>query len=134
MQFSRALSISFLLFAVLSTSIGCVGPRSSIADMPRDIRWLTVALQHKGVMIRERGSAFIEVPSTADARLILDSKEVVDAFEFPSAEIAKSQAFRLSGLYPRNDVFVVDSLVVLRFTTSGTGLTATLVEVLGTPI
>ncbi len=133
MKRSRRIPVVVLLLVSIAAP-GCVGPRTSIADMPRDIRWLTVALQHKGVMIRERGSAFIEIPSTTDARLILDSKEVVDAFEFSSAEIAKSQAFRLSGLYPGNDVFIVESLVVLRFTTRDTGLTATLVEVLGTPI
>ena len=125
------------LLLVLRASVllvGCAGPRRSIRDQPKDIRWLTVQLQHRGIMIRETGSAFAEMPSKSDARLIVDSKETLDTYLFESAELARNQAYKLSGLYPRNDIFVVEALVVVRFNSSGSGLTHALVEVLGTPI
>ncbi len=133
---ARLKATSAIIFPVVAALlfVGCQGPRTSIEDMPRDIRWLTVALQHRGILVRERGSAFQELVSDEDARLIIDSQETLDAYVFSSAKLAKEQAFRLSGLFPRQDVFVVDKLVVLRFTSRDTGLTHALVEVLGNPI
>jgi len=128
--FLRSLTL-VLLACILSN---CRGPRESLDDMPRDIRWLTVALQHKGVMVRERGNAFLSTIAESNARIIVDGREVLDAFVFQSADVARVQAYRIAGLYPMNDVFRVDALVVLRYTTRDTGLTATMVEVLGTPI
>ena len=130
-------STASALLPILLTSVllvGCAGPRRSIKDQPKDIRWLTVQLQHRGIMIRETGSAFAEMSSKSDARLIIDSRETLDTYEFDSPELARNQAFKLSGLYPRNDIFIVDALVVVRFNSRGSGLTHALVEVLGTPI
>lgn len=130
--------ISFLrsvtLIVGLCAIAACSPSRESLDDMPRDIRWLTVSLQHKGVMVRERGNAFLATSAESNARIIVDSREVLDAFVFQSADVASEQAYRIAGLYPMNDVFRVDALVVLRYTTRDTGLTGTMVEILGTPI
>lgn len=132
---SPTVYVALLLTVVVGTSLsGCRGSRHVLDDMPRDITWLTVALQHRGLLVRERGSALQELVSEEDARLIIDSREALDAYVFSSATLAKEQAFRLSGLFPRQDVFVVDKLVVVRFSSQDTGLTHALVEVLGNPI
>jgi hypothetical protein len=123
-----------ILVAAVCLLAACGGSRVSLDEMPRDIRWLTTSLQHKGVMVRERGNAFLSTTAISNARIIVDSREVLDAFVFQSADVASEQAYRIAGLYPQNDVFRVEALVVLRYTTRDTGLTATMVEILGTPI
>lgn len=121
------------LFIVVLVS-GCAGTRTSLDEMPKDITWLTRSLEDEGVVVRERGSAILNTTATETVRLVLDGREVVHAFVFGSESAADDQARRISGLYPRNHVFQTDRLVVLRYTTRDTGLTGTLMQILGRPV
>jgi len=124
------------LIAVIAVLVAsaCVGSRLPLDEMPKDVTWLALSLENEGVVVRERGSAFLNTTATENVRLVLDGREVVDAFVFGSESAAGDEARRMAGLYPRNQVFLTDRLVVLRYTTRDTGLTGTLMQVLGRPV
>jgi len=71
------------------------------------------------------------IPADQSSRLILNSGEVLNVFEFVSADKASEQARLLSGTYARSEVYLKDRVVAVRQGRGDTGLSATLRNILG---
>ncbi len=96
-----------------------------------DIRWLTDNLQKKGVFISERGFADLNIPAATSARLILNSREILDVYGFERRTTAEAKAYEFANRLPRQDVFLKESLVVVRHSKRDNGLSLTLHNLLG---
>lgn len=119
----------FLLAVQLLT--GCVGAQSVSNDSTFSISTLEVALQEEGVFVMPRGPANLDIPADQSSRLVLNSSEVLNVFEFDSAEQAHKHAHAFAGAHPRHDVYYRETIVAVRQTSGDTGLSSTLRHILG---
>jgi len=110
---------------------GCVGAQSVSNESTFTISALETALQDEGVFVMPRGSANLGIPADQSSRLVLDSREVLNVFEFESARQAVDQARNFAGSHPGNDVYQKDLVVAVREGPGDTGLSATLRRILG---
>lgn len=127
----RGLGSTLLFMLALSLLTGCAGSRTVSDESGFTISSLEDALQAEGVFVMPRGEASFAVPAEQSARLILDSSEVLNVFEFRSAASAREQAHAFAGSYPGNDVYLRERLVVIRQSRGDTGLSGTLRKILG---
>lgn len=119
----------FLLAVHMLT--GCATAQSVSNDSTFSISSLENALQEEGVFVMPRGPANLDIQADQSSRLILDSSEVLNVFQFTSAEQAQRQAHAFAGANPRHDVYFKERLVAVRHTSGGTGLNSTLRRILG---
>lgn len=110
---------------------GCVGTQSVSNDSAFSISALEKALQDEGVFVMPRGGANPGLPADQSSRLILNSSEVLNVFEFASVRRASDQAHSFAGSHPRNQVYLKDRVVAVREGRGDTGLSATLRDILG---
>lgn len=127
------------MIAILGLAIGlsaCTTTRhnTSEAGETSTVVWLADGLQKQGVFVKEQGEAALDVPAETSQRLVLNGQEVVDVYAFASEDRAWNEARQFAGLYPQNDVYIKDALVVVRYTTHDTGLSLTLFDLLGTTL
>lgn len=126
------LMAQFLLFlGAVYLLTGCVGPRAVSNDSGFDITALETALQDEGVFVMPRDGFNPAVPADESSRLILNSSEVLNVFEFTTAGKATEQARIISGTYAGNEVYLKDRIVAVRQGPGDTGLSATLRSILG---
>lgn len=127
------LGTAFLVLQLVLT--GCAGT-SKVADAnePTDIRWLTNRLHDEGVFVVERGSANPAVAAARSSRLVLNQRDVLDVYEFGQPDRARVIATDFAALYPQNDVFLKDTLVVVRYSQRDAGLNQVLYQLLGVAI
>jgi len=127
------LGAAFLVLQLVLT--GCAGT-SKVADAnePTDIRWLTNRLHDEGVFVVERGSPNPTIASDKSSRLVLNQREVLDVYEFGQPDRARIMATDFAAYNPQNDVFLKDSLVVVRYSRRDTGLNQVLYQLLGAAI
>ena len=128
---ARGLGSILLFMLALNLLTGCVGSRAVSDDTRFTISSLEDALQAEGVFVMPRGEASFAIPAEQSARLILDSSEVLNVFEFRSETSAREQAHAFAGSRPGNDVYLRDRLVVIRQSRGDTGLNGTLRKILG---
>lgn len=122
--------------AVLTVVVGlsaCSSTKNGLLNesTPTDIRWLTDNLQKKGVFVSERGFADLNIPAATSARLILNSIEILDVYRFERRTTATAKAYEFANRLPRQDVFLMESLVVVRHSKRDNGLSLTLYKLLG---
>jgi hypothetical protein len=114
---------------------GCAGTsRVADANEPTDIRWLTNRLQDEGVYVVERGSPNPTIASDKSSRLVLNQREVLDVYDFGKSDRAQTVATEFAAFNPQNDVFLKDSLVIIRYSRRDTGLNQVLYQLLGAAI
>ena len=125
-----------LAAAAIFVFIGCAGSTEGTADQnqPADIGWLTASLQDEGVFVESRGTANPSIAADRSNRLVLDGREILDVYEFARGEQAMNSAIEFAGRNPGNDVYVRETLVVIRYTTRATGLSLVLNELLGATV
>lgn len=119
----------FLLAVHMLT--GCTTAHSVSNDSTFSISQLESELQNEGVFVMPRGPANLDIPADQSSRLILNSTEVLNVFEFDSAEQARKHARAIAGAHPRHDVYYRETIVALRQTSRDTGLSSTLRHILG---
>lgn len=119
----------FLMTVVLLT--GCASAQSVSSDSTFSISALETALQEEGVFVMPRGPANLDIPADQSSRLVLNSSEVLNVFEFDSIEQAQKHAFAFAGAHPRHDVYHKQTIVAVRQTSGATGLSNTLRRILG---
>lgn len=123
-----------LLFIVATGLSACAVFRSSTEDGARDINWLTRQLQDEGVFVSPQGQANLNLPAQSSSRLILISQEVLEAYYFGDETTAQEEAARLVNSMPQRDVYQTGRLVAIRYSARDTGLSATLIKILGRPL
>ncbi len=96
-----------------------------------DISWLEQKLQKRGVFISPTGPADLGVPATSSTRLVLDGREILSVYEFDDSDLASGQAYKFYNSNPADDVYLKESLVVVRRSRRDTGLSQTLRDILG---
>lgn len=128
---TRLMAQILLFLGAMYLLTGCVGAQSVSNDSTFTISALEIALQDEGVFVMPRGSANLAIPADQSSRLVLDSREVLNVFEFESAQQARDQARSFAGAHPGNDVYQKDLVVAVRESPGDTGLNATLRRILG---
>ena len=96
-----------------------------------NISWLEKRLQEKGVFISPDGPADLDVPAMSSTRLVLDGREILSVYEFDDLDLAWGQAYKFYNSNPADDVYLKESLVVVRRSRRDTGLSQTLRDILG---
>jgi len=111
----------------------CTSTNSSLSSESEstDIRWLTDNLQKEGIFVSERGSADLNIPAATSSRLVLNSREILDVYGFEKRTAAEAKAYEFANRLPRQDVFLRESLVVVRYSRRDNGLGLTLYRLLG---
>lgn len=103
-------------------------------DLPEDISWLTMELHNDGIFVAERGQASRNVLASLSRRLVLNGREVVDAYFFENSDIAAAQATIYAGYNPRATVYVHDQLMVIRYRSDMSEVSSFLYQLLGKTI
>ena len=118
---------------VLIGITGCASTSEGIVDenARKDIRWLTDQLQSEGVFTVERGYPNPTIPADNSSRIYLNGREAIDVYGFEGEERARLVATEYAGMNPENDVFLKDSLVIVRYSRRDTGLNGVLYQLLG---
>lgn len=123
------------IMALAVTFSACATTRQNTSTEEEEqvpaVIWFTDGLQKKGVFVKEDGLPYLGIPADESQRLLLNGREVVDVFVFDDEDRAKNEAYQFAGLYPQNDVYIKEALVVVRYTERDTGLTLTLHDLLG---
>ena len=120
-----------LFFLAIHLLTGCATAQSVSNDSTFSISQLESELQKEGVFVMPRGPANLDIPADQSSQLILNSSEVLNVFEFGSAEQAHRHAYAFVGAHPRHDVYYKDTVVAVRQSSRDTGLNSTLRHILG---
>ena len=126
----RIAQLAVFLLAVHMLT-GCASAQSVSNDSTFSISSLETALQKEGVFVMPRGLTSLDIPADQRSRLLLNSSEVLNVFEFDSAEKAHRHAYAFAGAHPRHDVYHKGSVVAVRQSARDTGLNSTLRLILG---
>ncbi|MCH8245490.1 MAG: hypothetical protein IH951_03680 [Bacteroidetes bacterium] len=134
---TRLIGYGTMLVFVMSGVSACTSAKNVASDQAEeerqttDIAWLTKSLQDEGVFITERGFPNLSIAAISSSRLYLNDREVLDVYGFEKIGDAMSNAYTLANKNPGRDVFLKESLVVVRYSNRDTGLSQTLFELLG---
>lgn len=128
---TRLMAQILLFLGAVYLLTGCVGAQSVSNESTFTISALETALQDEGVFVMPRSGANPGIPADQSSRLVLNSSEVLNVFEFDSSRRASDQAHSFAGSNPRNEVYLKDRVVAIRQGRGDTGLSATLRTILG---
>ncbi len=137
MKMKKLIGYATMLIFLASGVSACTSAKNIAGDQAEeesqttDIAWLTKSLQDEGVFITERGFPNLSIQAISSSRLYLNDREVLDVYGFEKIGDAMSNAYTLANKNPGRDVFLKESLVVVRYSNRDTGLSQTLFEILG---
>ena len=137
MKMKKLIGYATMLIFLASGVSACTSAKNIAGDQAEgestttDIAWLTKSLQDEGVIITERGFPNLSIQAISSSRLYLNDREVLDVYGFEKIGDAMSNAYTLANKNPGRDVYLKDSLVVVRYSNRDTGLNQTLFQLLG---
>ena len=130
-QLVQSRAITALVIGMVFLVQGCASAQNVSNSSTDGISQLEISLQEQGIFVLPRGPANLDIPAEQSSRLVLDSQEVLNVFEFESDRRASGQAHAFAGAHPGHDVYLKGRLVAVRQSSGDTGLAQTLRSILG---